>query len=83
MEGYLLVFALFIVGGGAAAFAIAIAALRAAEILYERGRHLPDRHRGLCPHCGYDLRAGPRPGAPLLRKCPECGWTRNDVGGGR
>ncbi len=74
LQGYLLLFALFLVGGGAVAFALAFAALTAAENLFERHRRLPYRHVGLCPHCGYDLRAGPRPGAPLLPRCPECGW---------
>jgi hypothetical protein len=28
---------------------------------------------GLCPVCGYDLRASPEGGGPLLSRCPECG----------
>lgn len=34
------------------------------------------RRAGRCVRCGYDLRAGPEPGAaggPLLERCPECG----------
>lgn len=28
---------------------------------------------GLCPACGYDVRATPRNGGPRFAKCPECG----------
>jgi hypothetical protein len=31
------------------------------------------RKRGLCVHCGYDLRATPQEGGVLLERCPECG----------
>ena len=41
------------------------AARRAAR--WERGG------RGLCPACGYDLRATPEQGGTLLDRCPECG----------
>jgi hypothetical protein len=35
--------------------------------------------RGLCVRCGYDLRATPQPGGPLLARCPECGRVTKSV----
>jgi hypothetical protein len=34
---------------------------------------------GLCPACGYDLRATPRDGGALLDRCPECGALAKPV----
>lgn len=28
---------------------------------------------GICAKCGYDLRATPKEGGPILERCPECG----------
>ena len=38
-------------------------------------RRLGRRRRdpGLCPKCGYDLRATPQAGGELVSRCPECG----------
>jgi hypothetical protein len=40
-----------------------------------RRRRIGRRRRsaGLCPQCGYDLRATPTKGEALLNRCPECG----------
>ncbi len=35
--------------------------------------------KGLCLNCGYDLRATPNAGGPLLSRCPECGSDNNIV----
>jgi hypothetical protein len=36
-------------------------------------RAMHRRQENLCPNCGYDLRATPQAGGPLLDRCPECG----------
>lgn len=46
-------------------------------VVYWLVRQIPTRAqrrraRGLCPQCGYDVRATPEGGA-LLARCPECG----------
>ncbi len=37
---------------------------------------------GLCINCGYDLRAMPEAGGPLLERCPECGIAPSKLGRG-
>ena len=39
--------------------------------------------RGLCPACGYDLRATPETGGALLSCCPECGARNPAANPGR
>jgi len=41
-------------------------------VAYGVVRHALRRRRGLCPRCGYDLRASPE-------RCPECGWWATRV----
>lgn len=46
-------------------------------VIYWLLRQIPSRAqrrraRGLCPQCGYDVRATPE-GGTLLARCPECG----------
>lgn len=46
-------------------------------VIYWLVRRIPSRAqrrlaRGLCPQCGYDIRATPE-GGTLLPRCPECG----------
>ena len=50
----------------AALLALALSALPAVLLLWRRQVPRRRRARGLCPACGYDLRASPGP-------CPECG----------
>jgi hypothetical protein len=56
----------------ASAFAAPLVAINLLEKLrdHRRRRRVVD---GLCPHCGYDMRATPR-------RCPECGNVRELCG---
>jgi len=54
--------------------ALALAALPGAR-LWRRGARRRRARRGLCPRCGYDLRATPGP-------CPECGTAASVSTGG-
>jgi hypothetical protein len=51
------------------AFLVAVERLWLTPWLQERARV----RAGRCRICGYDLRATPDPGGPLLERCPECG----------
>jgi hypothetical protein len=47
----------------------------AASVVPPRLRERRRAKAGLCPCCGYDLRATPDGRGPLLDRCPECGTT--------
>ena len=53
-------------------FVTLIAATPAAVLLVRARRDALRRRRGLCPACGYDLRASPG-------RCPECGRDQSEV----
>lgn len=49
-----------------------VLALLSAWAAWRPLRNIRRRRRGLCPQCGYDLRAS-------SGRCPECGWLRQEI----
>ncbi len=54
-------------------FVMLLLALAPVRWLVLKRREIRNRPRHLCANCGYDLRATPDAGGPLLERCPECG----------
>jgi hypothetical protein len=65
---------------GASHWLLALILLAAPTLWLIRFRNARrDRKVGLCAACGYDLRATPQAGGPLLDRCPECGLKPQPV----
>jgi hypothetical protein len=47
-------------------------------LAFEKQRREARERPGLCPHCGYDLRATPG-GEALFSRCPECGRAAKEA----
>ena len=56
-----------------------LAAVLPAVWVYRFRKARRARRKGLCPACGYDLRATPEGGGALLGRCPECGAVPKGV----